>query len=124
MGRVIFHRWRLAGIGLFALVLGFSRPAAAASSSFDIETISDLYHITADRTLLHSREKVKEAFGHVVVSAEGKRLACDYLWVDDNTKDIKARGNVVFVDKQTTVEAAELHFNMNTGFGSIFYGRV
>jgi lipopolysaccharide assembly outer membrane protein LptD (OstA) len=113
----------LAALVLFALPL-FAEPARGASSNFEVETISDLYHITADRTLLHSREKVKEAFGHVVVSAEGKRLACDYLWVDDNTKEIKARGNVVFVDKQTTVEAAELHFNMNTGFGSIFYGRV
>lgn len=114
-------------LALFALATIFllaAGEARAASSSFDVETISDLYHITADRTLLHSREKVKEAFGHVVVSAEGKRLACDYLWVDDTTKEIKARGNVVFVDKQTTVEAAELHFNMNTGFGSIFYGRV
>ncbi len=89
-----------------------------------MEAISELYHVTADRTLYHSRERVKEAFGHVVVSAEGKRLVCDYLWLDDNTKEIKARGNVVFVDKQTTVEAAELHFNMITGFGSIFYGRV
>jgi lipopolysaccharide assembly outer membrane protein LptD (OstA) len=97
---------------------------AFASSSFDLETVSELYHITADRTLYHSRERVKEAFGHVVVSAEGKRLACDYLWVDDNTKEIKARGNVIFVDRESTVEAAELNFNMDTGFGSIFYGRV
>lgn len=114
--------WQIAFIAALALLL--VQNAEAASSSFEVETISELYHITADRTLYHSREKVKEAFGHVVVSAEGKRLAADYLWVDDNTKDIKARGNVVFVDKQTTVEAAELHFNMNTGFGSIFYGRV
>jgi lipopolysaccharide assembly outer membrane protein LptD (OstA) len=118
---------RFAVLALLALLLTLlvaAGPALAASSSFEVETIADLYHITADRTLFHSREKVKEAFGHVVVSAEGKRLACDYLWVDDNSKEIKARGNVVFVDKQTTVEAAELHFNMNTGFGSIFYGRV
>jgi lipopolysaccharide assembly outer membrane protein LptD (OstA) len=110
-------------LGLLALAL-LAGASARASSSFDVETITELYHITADRTLLHTREKVKEAFGHVVVSAEGKRLAADYLWVDDTTKEIKARGNVVFVDKQTTVEAAELHFNMNTGFGAIFYGRV
>ena len=109
---------RLAVLANFSLLLGQD---CFASSSFDVETVSELYHVTADRTLYHSREKVKEAFGHVVVSAEGKRLAADYVWVDDNTKDIKARGNVVFVDRQTTVEAAELHFNMSTGFGSIFY---
>lgn len=97
---------------------------AFASSSFETETLTDVYHITAERTVYHSREKVKEAFGHVVVSSEGKRLAADYLWIDDNTKDIKARGNVLFVDKGATIEAAELHFNLDTGIGSIFYGRV
>ncbi len=130
MGRVNHYLRLLAVVHFLRLVaplalLAFVSPhARAAVSSFDVDTLNDLYHITADRTLFHSREKVKEAFGHVVVSAEGKRLACDYLWVDDNSKEIKARGNVVFVDKQTTVEAAELHFNMNTGFGAIFYGRV
>lgn len=60
----------------------------------------------------------------MVVSTEGKRLSADYLWVDDNTKEIKARGNVLFVDKGTSVEAAEIHLNLTTGIGSIFYGRV
>lgn len=100
-------------------------PATAeAASSFEVDSLGEKYHITADRTLYHSREKVYEAFGHVVVSAQGQRLSADYLWLDDNTKDIKARGNVVFVDKESTVESAELHFNLTTGFGAIFYGKV
>ena len=97
---------------------------ALASSSFELETISDKHHITADRTLYHSREKVYEAFGHVVVSSRGQRLSADYLWVDEKTKDMKARGNVIFVDKKMTVQAAEINFNLNTGVGSIFYGKV
>ncbi|RYZ98446.1 MAG: LPS-assembly protein LptD, partial [Proteobacteria bacterium] len=74
--------------------------------------------------LYHSREKFYEAFGHVVVSAKGQRLVCDYLWLDDNTKEIKARGNVLFVQGGTTIQAAELHFSLTTGYGSIFYGKV
>ncbi len=104
--------------------MGVVSTPAYASSSFEVDSLGEKYHITADRTLYHSREKVYEAFGHVVVSAQGKRLAADYLWLDDTTKDIKARGNVVFVDKETTVESAELHFNLSTGIGAIFYGRV
>ena len=105
-------------------LLPLSYCVAFGASSFEVDSLGEKYHVTADRTLYHSREKVYEAFGHVVVSAQGKRLAADYLWLDDNTKDIKARGNVTFVDRETTVESAELHFNLSTGIGAIFYGRV
>lgn len=109
----------------FAILLFFcSAGGASAASSFEIETLNDKHHITADRTLYHSRERVYEAFGHVVVSSQGQRLSSDYLWIDESTKEMKARGNVVFVNNTTTVQAAEIHFNMNTGFGSIFYGKV
>lgn len=106
----------------FFLVLS-SVPAGAASS-FEVDSVSQKHHVTADRTLYHSREKVYEAFGHVVVSAKGQRLSCDYLWLDDNTKEIKARGNVLLVQGSTMIQAAELHFSLTTGFGSIFYGKV
>ncbi len=100
------------------------RAHGAASFELEIDGMEDKHHITADRVLYHSREKVYEAFGHVVVSSKGKRMSSDYLWIDDQTKEVKARGNVVFVDQETTIQAAELHYNLNTGFGSIFYGKV
>jgi lipopolysaccharide assembly outer membrane protein LptD (OstA) len=102
----------------------FGSVGAFGSSSFEIASIENQHHITADRTLYHSKEKIYEAFGHVVVSAKGKRLSCDYLWLDETTLEMKAKGNVIFVDASTTVQAAEMHFNMNTGLGSIFYGKV
>jgi lipopolysaccharide assembly outer membrane protein LptD (OstA) len=106
---------------LWIMVAGGS---AQAASSFELDSVQAKHHVTADRTLLHSNEKIYEAFGHVVVSSEGKRLSADYLWVDDKTKEMRARGNVVFVDRQSTIEAAEIHFNLDTGLGSIFYGKV
>lgn len=109
---------------VFLGLLPLFSAAASAASSFEVDSLGEKYHITADRTLYHTKEKVYEAFGHVVVSSQGQRLSSDYLWLDDNTKDIKARGNVVFVDRESTVESAELHFNLVTGFGSIFYGKV
>ena len=98
--------------------------ASGDSSSFEVETIGQKHHVTADRTLYHSKEKVYEAFGHVVVSSHGQRLSSDYLWVDTTTNDLKAKGNVVFVDRASTVQAAEIHYNLNTQLGSIFYGKV
>lgn len=111
-------------IYLLALMLFFFSWGAFATSSFEVAGIEDQHHITADRTLYHSKEKIYEAFGHVVVSAKGKRLSCDYLWLDESTLEIKAKGNVIFVDATTTVQAAEMHFNLSTGIGSIFYGKV
>lgn len=111
-------------LSISSLLLFFVAPSALGVSSFELESLREKHHVTADRTLYHSNEKVYEAFGHVVVSSHGQRLSADYLWVDDNTKDIKARGNVIFVDRQSTVQAAEIHFNLETGIGSIFYGKV
>lgn len=108
---------------LLCLFLAQPLPGYGASS-FELDSLTEKHHVTADRTLYHSNEKVYEAFGHVVVSSKGQRLSCDYLWIDNNTKDMKARGNVIFVDKDTTVQAAEIHFNLDTGIGSIFYGKV
>jgi LptD protein/OstA-like protein len=108
-----------------AFFLGLLFTAAPAfASSFEIESLGDKHHVTADRTLYHSREKVYEAFGHVVVSSQGRRLACDYLWFDENTRDAKARGNVIFVNANSTIDAAELDLNLDTGLGAIFYGKV
>ena len=84
----------------------------------------DKFHITADRTLYHSKDKVHEASGHVVMTARERRLSSDYAWIDTKTGQVKARGNVVFVSPSWTIQAAELHFNMNTGMGTIFYGVV
>jgi LPS-assembly protein len=107
-----------------ALLLIVCPWSAFATSSFEVAGVEDQHHITADRTLYHSKEKIYEAFGHVVVSAKGKRLSSDYLWLDETTMEMKVKGNVIFVDATTTVQAAEMHFNLNTGIGSIFYGKV
>jgi len=106
------------------LALLLAAMSAFASSSFEVEGLSDKYHITADRTLYHSKEKVYEAFGHVVVSSKGKRMSSDYLWFDTRTQEVQAKGNVVFVDTTSTITAAEIHLNYSTGIGSIFYGKV
>lgn len=108
---------------LQALLLFFAAVPALASS-FEIESLSTKHHVTADRTLYHSNEKVYEAFGHVVISSQGQRMSADYAWIDTTTKEMKAKGNVIFVDKSTTIHAAEINFNLETGFGAIFYGKV
>jgi lipopolysaccharide assembly outer membrane protein LptD (OstA) len=109
---------------MWALLLGLWAATSQGSSSFEIETNADRFHVTADRTLYHSREKVYEAFGRVVMSARGQRLSSDYLWFDSQSRELKAKGNVVFVDRQSTIQAAEIHFNLESGTGSVFYGKV
>jgi len=95
-----------------------------AVSSLDLDVAEDKHHITADRTLYHSKEKVYEAFGHVVISSKGKRLSADYVWIDTTKKELKARGNVIFVNTNSIIQASEIHYNLETQLGSIFYGSV
>lgn len=82
------------------------------------------FHITADRSLYHSNVKVHEAFGHVVMNSGDRRLSADYAWIDQKTGDVRVRGNVSFITPRYGIQAAEMHFNLNTGTGSIFYGVV
>ena len=82
------------------------------------------FHITGDRTLYYSKTKAHEAFGHVVMSSNDRRLSADYVWIDTKTGDTKASGNVVFASSQRTIYAAEIHFNIHSGLGSIFYGLI
>ena len=60
----------------------------------------------------------------MVMSGKDRRLSSDYAWIDTKTGEVKVRGNVVFVATTWTIKAAEMHFNMHTGLGSIFYGTV
>ncbi|NUM88410.1 MAG: LPS-assembly protein LptD [Bdellovibrionales bacterium] len=98
--------------------------SAMTATSFEVEMADGKQQITADRTVYHSREKIYEAFDHVVVSGKGMRLAADYVWVDTATQNVRARGNVVYVTPKSTITAAEIHYNAGTGLGTIFYGRV
>lgn len=109
----------------FLLIIAFFFCATAqAASSFEVEGLSAKVHGTAERTLYHSKEKIYEGFNHVVLSGEGQRLTADYIWIDTKTREFKAKGNVTYVTKTTTVEAAEIHYNLDTETGAIFYGRV
>lgn len=95
-----------------------------ADSTLDVEIGANKQHITADRTLYHSNDKVYEAFGHVVIGAKGQRLTADYAWINTQTNELRARGNVILVTPTSIVNAAELHYNLETQTGTIFYGRV
>lgn len=106
------------------VVAGLMPLAAYANSSFELDLTEGRYHVTADRTLYHSRERVYEAFGHVVISGNSERLSSDYAWIDTGVEELKAKGNVIYVTPQSLTQAAEIHFNMKTQLGTIFYGRV
>lgn len=109
---------------LLAFLAILAASPAHAISSFDFEVGEGKNHVTADRTLYHSKEKVYEAFGHVVISAKGRRISADYAWVDTVNHELKAKGNVIFVTPNSTVQATEIQFNTETNLGSIFYGKV
>lgn len=106
---------------LLVMLLPATSPGA---TSFEVDLAEGKQQVTADRTVYHTKEKIYEAFDHVVVSGKGMRLSADYVWIDSATQNVKARGNVVYVTPKSTVTAAEIHYNADTNLGTIFYGRV
>ena len=110
---------------VFVFYLVFAHlQAAQANSSFELDLEDGRFHVTADRTLYHSKEKVYEAFGHVVISGKRERLSADYAWIDTKAEELKAKGNVIYVTPESLTQAAEIHYNMKSQLGTIFYGRV
>ncbi len=109
------------GLGILGLFLSL---AASAQGQGAFSFVQGEFHVTADKTYYHSKTKVHEARGHVVMSAKEKRLSSEYAWIDTKSGKIKVRGNVVFVTPRWTIQAAEMEFNSNTGTGKIFYGTV
>ncbi len=108
----------------FPFLFLFLAASVFASPSFEFDIGEIKHHVTADRTLYHTNEKVYEAFGHVVISSKGERLSADYVWVDTLNNELKAKGNVIFVNQNSTIQAAEIQYNLISGMGQIFYGKV
>lgn len=82
------------------------------------------FHVYADRTIYHVKEKVYEAFGNVVMSAKDRRISANYAWIDGTSFEAKLRGDVVYATRQAIIYAQEMHLKLNDGSGSIFNGRV
>ncbi len=80
--------------------------------------------ITADR-VEHDREKnTYTARGHVEMKDATRTLFADYVFLDNNTQDATAEGNVIFEDEGDRVECERMKLNLETKKGTLEKARI
>lgn len=88
---------------------------SAASGPVDITASSVEYNKAANTYTAKGMVEVKEG---------NRILTADYVFYDDNTKDVLAEGNVVFREEEDTVECQKLSLNLVTKRGTIEKGKI
>lgn len=81
-------------------------------------------HWSSDKTLWDRKANVVDLQGNAKVNKINENLAADRIVLDLNKRILRARGNCVYVTPATTIHADEMHFNVDTGAGTIIGGRV
>lgn len=104
---------------LFALIFfGSSRPGLAQQGCFvppGFENSQTTLGLHADHQRWLNHRFI--GTGHVAITYRDLRMTADVVTYDDSTKQIDARGHVVFDNQRGHLEAEEAHYNIQTGSG-------
>lgn len=96
----------------------------AAEIGFGGGEIKGPVDITADRVEHDSGENTYTAIGDVEMRDATRTLFADYVFLDDNTHDVTAIGNVVFEDEGDRVECDRMDLNLETRKGTLEKARI
>lgn len=101
-------------------------PYLAGSQEVGIRTgdIKGPVDITADEIQNDRAANTYTARGNVVIKEGTRTLTADYVFLDDNTKDVTAVGKVVYEDLGDRVEADRMQLNLETKKGTLEKARV
>lgn len=81
-------------------------------------------HVEAERIRYISDPEAYEAEGDVVVFFEGGYLKADRVYLEVQSGDAEAEGNVFIQSGEDVLEGSTALFNINTKKGTIFDGRI
>lgn len=95
---------------------GAGRASAASETAASTPTSSEI-DISADSLEYQAERKLIVGTGNVVIRDGSDLLQADYVTVERDTREIFARGNVVFRRDGTLWQGEELHYNMATRTG-------
>lgn len=110
---------------VFLIIFASLCPALArVRQSIDLDFDTRRFHLISDRTLYYSKEKVYEAFGHVVLSSKNSRLSANYMQVNIETGEMKLEGDVKYTSSLWFIHSEKMNFNIKTGLGKIFFGFI
>ncbi len=96
----------------------------AAELGFSSGEISGPVEIKADRVEHDHGKNTYTAKGKVEVKDATRTLFADYVFLDDNTHDVTAIGNVVFEDVGDRVECDRMDLNLVTRKGTLERARI
>lgn len=81
-------------------------------------------HWSGDKTLYNNAENRVELIGHAAVHQLKESLYADHITLELDGKLVHATGNATYVNKDTVIQASEMHFNLETRTGTIVSGRI
>ncbi len=103
---------------LFPLIVGGQEIGVRQSE------IKGPVNITADMIEYDSAANTYTARGNVHIKETTRTVDADYVFLDDNTKDVTAVGNVVYEDMGDRIEAERMQLNLETKKGNLEKARV
>lgn len=106
---------RLTAALLFFLAFPWQLPAQQIPLSLGTKSPGKEVAIQAD-----SQQRDKDTYhlrGHVRITYEDMRVSADEASFDEASGDIVARGHVIFDDPKSHLEAAEVHYNLQSQKG-------
>ena len=80
--------------------------------------------ITADEVQHDAAANTYTARGNAHVKEATRTIDADYIFLDDNTKDVTAEGHVVYEDLGDRIEAERMEINLETKKGNLEKSRV
>jgi len=80
--------------------------------------------IIADQVEHDRAANTYTARGNVEVREATRTLFADYIFLDDNTRDVTAEGNVIYEDLGDRIEAERMQLNLETKKGTLEKARV
>ncbi|MBP1747503.1 MAG: lptD [Deltaproteobacteria bacterium] len=88
------------------------------------DEITGPVEITADEVQHDRAANTYTARGKAHVKEATRTVDADYIFLDDNTKDVTAEGNVVYEDMGDRIEAERMQINLETKKGNLEKARV
>jgi LPS-assembly protein len=108
---------------VFAAMLLLLLPLSLFSKELDLKFTAPV-EMSAD-SVEHNRENnTFIARGNVELKEGTQSLTANYVYYDDNTKDVLAEGDVIFNEEEDRIECDRLTLNLETKLGTLENARI
>ncbi|MCP4024464.1 MAG: LPS-assembly protein LptD, partial [Desulfobacteraceae bacterium] len=109
----------------FIILIGPLTLSSATASDYKLEDPKKVsYHISALKVSYDNVKNLYIAEGDVVITGGKSRLEADYVEFSNQTKDAKAKGNVLLISGGDSIACRAMEINLATQIGTIHHGAI